>query len=403
MMPRLKLLLSVTLLFAIVLLSGAAVWKHAGPRPHGVIAIVPVDPEPVLAAVDERRNRVFIVNWNFGSNSAATVPTEPGSSTVLNARDGTIVAKAKSTVGIHSLAIAVDEHRDRVFVVNAYGTNTTSNPTVRGSVSVLDAANGAVIRHVNVGYYPTDLAVDDRTGHVFVTNNQSSTVSVLDVRTGQLIRTVPVAHGPGSVAVAERVGRAFTVNDRSVSVLETRTGAVLRTVPIPPVVITSGVVVNDRTRRVIVMGGTSLSILDARTGDLLHTVDLRATVDYVVADGRTNRAFVVSQQTKAVIMLDATTGTVLRTISLGTQAGAVVVDEREGRVFIGASDRSNHGVVDVLDATSGQVVGVVAVAGDPMAVDEQTGRVFVLNGFGTVTVIDATAFRAKMPTVTSRP
>ncbi len=373
------------------------------PRPHGVIAIVPVDPEPVLATVDERIHRAFIISWNFGSDSTATEPNYPGSSTVLDARNGTIIANAKAAVGVDSIAIVADEHWGRVFVVNAYGTHATSNPTVRGSVSVLDAASGVVIRHVDVGYYPTSLAVDDRTGHVFVTNNQSSTVSMLDVRTGRLIRTVPVAHGPGSVVVAEGMGRAFTVNDRSVSVLETRTGAVLRTVPIPPVVITSGVVVNNRTRRVIVMGGTSLSILDAQTGDLLHTVDLGATGDYVVADGRTNRAFVVSQQTKAVIMLDATTGTVLRTISLGTQAGAVVVDEREGHVFVGASDRSNHGVVDVLDATSGQVLGVIAVAGDPRAVDERTGRVFVLNGFGTVTVIDATAFRAKTPTVTSRP
>jgi len=385
----------------IIIVSGVTAWQRNSPQSYGVVATVPVDPEPVLAAVDGRRNRAFIINWNFGSNSAATVPTDPGSSTVLNARDGTIVAKA--TVGVYSLAIAVDERRDRVFVANAYGTNVTSTPTVRGSVSILNAATGTVIHHVNVGYYPTSLAVDDHTDHVFVTDYQSSTVSMLDAHTGQLIRTVLVAHGPSSVAVAQGIDRAFTVNDASVSVLTTRSGTVLRTVPIPSARITSGVVVNDRTRRVIVTGDTSLSILDARTGVLLHTVDLGTAINYVVADGRTNRAFVVSQQTKAMIMLDATTGTVLRTSSLGMRAGAAVVDEREGCVFVGASDRSNHAVVDVLDATSGQVLGVVAVAGDPRAVDEQTGRVFVLNGFGTVSVIDATAFRAKTPMVTSRP
>ncbi len=77
----------------------------------------------------------------------------------------------------------------------------------------------------------------------------------------------------------------------------------------------------------------------------------------------------------------------------------IAVDERTGRVFVVDADYASRGQgsVTVLDARSGRPVRVTAVGPYPVAavVAERTGRVFVLNGGlnldvpGTVSVLDA--------------
>jgi YVTN family beta-propeller protein len=75
----------------------------------------------------------------------------------------------------------VDVTRARAFVANFN----------RGSVSVIDARRGALVRTIRVGGGPAALAVDEGSGHVFVANFGAGTVSMLDGGRGRLIRTVP--------------------------------------------------------------------------------------------------------------------------------------------------------------------------------------------------------------------
>src|SRR5438309_12060717 len=60
----------------------------------------------------------------------------------------------------------------------------------------------AAVRTVAVGRVPTAVAVDARTRRVFVANFGSNTVSVLDAASGAVLATVPVAPGPSTLAVA---------------------------------------------------------------------------------------------------------------------------------------------------------------------------------------------------------
>jgi YVTN family beta-propeller protein len=70
------------------------------------------------------------------------------------------------------MAVAVDERTGAVFVANA-GSD---------SVSVLDATSGAVRRTITVGTYPIAVAVGAGTGRVFVVNREDNSVSVLAAR-----------------------------------------------------------------------------------------------------------------------------------------------------------------------------------------------------------------------------
>src|SRR3954447_21020988 len=88
---------------------------------------------------------------------------------------------------------------------------------------------------------PDQVAVDEMSGHVFVTHPGSNIspgrVSILDARRERVLRTVAIAAFPGTMAVDERTGRVFivatgavsTAYAGSVSVLDATSGAVLRT------------------------------------------------------------------------------------------------------------------------------------------------------------------------------
>lgn len=157
-------------------------------------------------AVDARTNRAFVTNRTDDTVS------------MLDARSGAVLRTLP--VGQGPLSLAVDTRTRRVFVVNE----------TAGSVSVLDARTGRRYRTVPVGAIrpqpeaaanPVDLAVDERWGHVFVLNEGAidqrgratpGTVSVLDATSGRVVRTIAVGINPSALAVDEAAGRLVVVN-----------------------------------------------------------------------------------------------------------------------------------------------------------------------------------------------
>jgi len=156
-------------------------------------------------AVDERTNRVFVAG-SGGVGSAGT-----GVVSVLDATTGVIMRTI--SVDRFPWAIAVDDRTDRVFV--------TSPAT--GRVDVLEATSGRLLRAVSLGPQTAAIAVDARRGHVFVTdvglqdrplhfvNSGTAQVGMLDARTGEVLRTLNMAdHATvASIAVDERTGHLF--------------------------------------------------------------------------------------------------------------------------------------------------------------------------------------------------
>jgi DNA-binding beta-propeller fold protein YncE len=150
-------------------------------------------PGPALAA-DEQSGRVFVI-----------CPLNQ-SLRVLTARNGSLM----QTVPLHAYptALAVDDATERVFVT-----------TLHNTVVMVDAVSGRILRTVPVGLAPRALAVDPRSRRVFVVNEGSydakgyttrdGSVSVLDALTGRVLRTVPLQGNGGLIAVDERAGRAF--------------------------------------------------------------------------------------------------------------------------------------------------------------------------------------------------
>jgi YVTN family beta-propeller protein len=247
-----------------------------------------------------------------------------------------------------------------------------------------------IVATVTVGLDADAVAVDEQTGHVFVSNSSDGTVSMLDAVSGAVIHTTVVGGVPNQVAVDARTGRAFVLNDatNAVSVLDTTTGGVLRTLH-PGVV--HNLAMDEALGRVYVVGrlpddASALYVLDAQSGSIRRAIStpLESWDTATVPGGR---VLVTNRGDGSVSLIDPAAAHTLRTLPLGIHPTAVAVDAADGRAFVvdnGDRALANGGTVSILDTGDGRVVRTLHVGQDPaeVAVDARTSRIFVVYGRG---------------------
>jgi DNA-binding beta-propeller fold protein YncE len=162
---------------------------------------------PDALAVDERTARVFVA-------------LNSGTVEVLDARDGTLLRAVH--LGGQPTALAVDERRARVYVADA----------AAGTLSLLDAASGTVLVTRRIDPFasaasasPEALAVDAARDRVYLSTtgplgpgprgplpSGTGTLDVLEARTGAVLRRIAVGVAPRAVVVDERSGQVVLVN-----------------------------------------------------------------------------------------------------------------------------------------------------------------------------------------------
>jgi hypothetical protein len=252
----------------------------------------------------------------------------------------------------------VDVQTGRVFVANAGRTLSIDlhNPKAHGSVSVLDATSGTVLSTVSTGVGTHALAVDERHGHVLV-----STGVVLDARVGIALHAVTPRGGPyDALAVDANVGHAVTVTSvdspapfYTVSALETGSGRIIRTLEVDTPIRSGSaatVAVDTILHHAFAVTGGVVTVLDTRNAQVRHTVHLGPLV-------------------------------------------AVAVDAPLARVFVAEYNYAlprSHGILHVLDARSGRLLGriVLGVGPNALAVDAPSRHLFGANrGENTVSML----------------
>lgn len=171
----------------------------------------------------------------------------------------------------------MDERTAHVFV-----TNEGSH-----SVSILNARTGAVLQTVGVGF-PRDVAVDERAGRVVVANGAPGTVSLLDATSGAVLHTLDVGGDPDAVAVDARTSRAFVTGTG------TNDGLYRQLRSIGPI------------RAALPDDYGYVTILDTRSGRVLRTVHVGPSgTKGAAVDGHAGHAFVTNLAGNSVSMLDA--------------------------------------------------------------------------------------------------
>lgn len=348
-----------------------------------------------------------------------------GGVVVLVSRVGDSRALSVVTVGRSPLALALDTRTRHVFVVNNDGSPT-------GTVSMLDAATGALLKTIPVGQFPTRIVVDEGSAHAFVLNSAApwmavkASVSIVDTRSGQEVRRLSFTTAPFLLDNDPSTGHFFVamgLNGGSPTAppagrLQTRattSGRLVRTVSLPSVPVMSAV--DGRRGRLFLIGTRSLNgvgqgwlaMLDTQTGRLLTTTALAMTPEAVGVETRQGHVFVAGVQGArgacstaggvcktfgAIVTIDPHSGRTLRTVGIGQYPNALVVDQNTRRAFVvtTGNDQSEKGTVDILDTQTGSLLRTTTVGYLPVgaALSLTHAHVYITDGNGgTVSVLDA--------------
>ncbi len=278
-----------------------------------------------------------------------------------------------------------------IFVSIQGPTDPYGNLVGAGIVRALDARDGRTMRDVRVGYAPVALALDERTGHLFVVNRGERTVSMLDARGAALPRTIVVPPGPWTIVVDSRAGRAILVGrgvigaggvqigSGSSSLLDTASGRVLSEIPVAgrP----DGAVVDARRGRAFVTA-TALQVLDIARGRVPRTIPLEISAQELGLDETTGLLFAITSPantsvngltTFALTMFDGQSGRALSAVAIGGNLSQVVVDGSAGRVVVAGSGSNGGLEVDVADARSGRLLRKVTTSAVTLGSSLNTG------------------------------
>lgn len=392
---RVKHALAVRGLGSLLLLGGIiaapAVARQAVGQPHGTLATISIGTPPevdgAMIAVDQETDRVYLL-LQSSYIQLFDYRVTSGTLITLDGRQGTVITTQH--LDFYPNTLVVDSHGARAFIVAAtsFGIDTGTN-----AVHVLDLRTGR-LGVVSSGRSVNDVAVDPRTGHVFIPDADDNSVHMLDARTGRVLRTVKVGRQPIRVIVAEHAHRAFVINQgdgnqpgtASMSVLDTTSGSTVRMTDTD---MGETFIVDERLDRMFGVTRSTVSVRDARRGVLLRKVGVPGGNTSALAGSQsTQRVFVVNSDHDSVSMLDAQSGAVLRTISVGSHPNALAVDEHRHRVFV---TNQNSDSVSVLDATTGRSLDTLSVGVTPIAiaVDAHLGHAFVYSATSeTVSVIN---------------
>ena len=376
---------------ALLVAAVAAGVTASGTSTSPVLRTITMEQNPSAVVVDASTKRVFVA-----SNDGNTVA-------MLDASTGALLRTVQ--VGPAPGPLAIDEQRAHIFVSNQ-GDDT---------LSVLDARTGRVLRTIGPQFNPWEpgsmvvpgdvLAVDDRAGRVYVADVTDDGISVLDAGTGTRMYTLTRTHmgiptpsqstsdpQPYQVEVDGRAGRVFVRSVNTMSVLDARSGRVIRTYS--GAANTGLVALDARLERAFVIG-SRLSELDVHSGRLLRARTFGDFPNDAVVDDQVHRLFICAGN--GLMMLDIRSYTLQPMMTAGCGSG-MAIDERTRHLFVVPfAPFDNSGIntgpssVRVLDTRSGALLSTIRVGWytGPIAVDERSGRVFVINSGGPVLVPDA--------------
>ncbi len=347
-----------------------------GDGPHSVLTILDTRDGRVLGAVPLPGHYVgdaAAVAARFGHlfvpNTVSSYNNSGSSVDMLDTRTGAFLRAIAVPVG--PATVVADDRSGHVFVASTGAMNPKGGVGGGVVVSMLDARDGATLRHTTVPLVAgtAAMAVDGMTGRVFVVGYAGNAVVMLDTHTGRLLRVVPVGMQPCCVVADEATGRVFVANEGSntVSVLDARTGAVLTT---SPAGFAAGLAVNPRAGRVVVANGSmTVTLLDARSGAVLRAVTVGGGPTAVSVDARTGRAVVT-----------------------GTGNSVSILLHRLGHGQLAQFGEWRGDYVTVLDTRSGAILRRAHTSStDRIAVDQWTGHVFIADYQGnSVHMLDVT-------------
>jgi YVTN family beta-propeller protein len=267
------------------------------------------------------------------------------------------------------------------------------------ALAVTEAVHAASADYHIVARYPIPgdqgydyVRVDSAARRLFVAHQ--TRVEVLDADTGRKIGEIGGLKRAHGVALSPETGHGFATSgiDDQITMFDTKTLAPLkriRSTGSNP----DAIEYDAGSRRVYVAnhGSGDVTVIDPTSGEIVGTVKFgEGKLEALAFDGR-GHGFVNAEDRSAIFVFDL--GTLQPkarwSVAPGEGGTGLAIDAAHHRLF---SACGNNKVV-VVDSDSGKVVATPAIGDDPdgAVFEPATGRVFVSNFDGTLTIVQEDA------------
>ncbi|MFJ9951697.1 beta-propeller fold lactonase family protein [Kitasatospora sp. NPDC091207] len=253
---------------------------------------------------------------------------------------------------------------------------------------------------VAVAPYPAGVALAPDGSRAYVTSQSSGTVTVLDAATGAVSGTFTAGSGSYAAAWAPDGRHAYLTHhlDGTVSVLDTASDTVTATVPVGAEPFGVAVAPDGAHVYVSSAGANTVSVLDTASNTVTATVPVGAEPHGVAVSPDGTHVYVAASGAQAVDVIDTASNTVSADVPVGHGVFGVALSSDGARLW---TANGGDDTVSVLDTAGNTVVGTVAVGANPFSVAlSPDGKSAYASNYtdGTLSVI-ATADRTVTATV----
>jgi YVTN family beta-propeller protein len=287
-----------------------------------------------------------------------------------------------------------------------YITDSPRDPTVHGSLWVVDASSGVVGSEIQVGEGESRVAVSPDGSSIYVSTAQDDKVSVIDAQRGAVVQTIGlgVNDTTGNVSgvglnatglVTSPDGSLLYVSEYAadrVAVIDTRSHSVARNITVgeAPVAVAASA---DGSRvyalnQAGINGIGSVSVVDTGSSAVIQTINVgRGPVAFALSPAGAQLA-VLNSGDLTISVIDVGSGAVSRTIQLSDEAGGIAVARDGSQIF---TTLANTGAMEIID-THDWTISQFPVGPTPgqVVVSTDGSELYVLRG-GGVAVLSRTA------------
>ncbi|MEO9319216.1 MAG: YncE family protein [Nitrososphaera sp.] len=258
-------------------------------------------------------------------------------------------------VGVHPFDVAINNNTHKVFVSDLQGYSVfvfdDSAQRVIGNISLLD-----VSPELKFDYEPTYLAVDPTTNRLYVTYEcdcHPSYISVIDGATYKVVDKITIPNLP------------------------------------------TGIALNHLTNKIyITYGNNETTVLDGATQKIISNITTQVPISKVAVDMKTNRIYLGTSSSGEVLIADGNSDSVIGTIPLhvGARIADLAVNEKSNLVYaLSTSTSAGSGdlpvpsaTLSIVDGQSNTVIGKSIPIGSSggIAIDEAHNRTFISQNYG---------------------
>jgi YVTN family beta-propeller protein len=262
----------------------------------------------VLALNDDSTITVSDPRFGFGDSRLLALVQLPGSGydwALTPAQDqlfvsipseGRVAAIETRNWNITGIPVAGRPERIAIQPDGAYAWVSYST-----GVAALSTTTHKVVRTIETGAGPHDLAFDGDSRYVFVTNRDAGTVSMVDVASLTKTRDVPAGSRPVSIAwspIAEAAGAVS--EDGSITIIDGRTGNVRTRIHGEPGLSLIRFAPGGRVALILNRQTDSLHVLDAAAGKVVQSARVEKKPEHLAFTNKL--AYVAHSQSETVLM-----------------------------------------------------------------------------------------------------